>query len=230
MLELRYGLRARPTKDIDLSLADSLGVATGLERWLALLARLRTAASRDLGDGFVIRIGEARHELSGPPGGGARFGVEVVLDGRLFSAFHLDVVVGETPVLAGEWIESEDFLDFAAVPAARVLAVTREQHFAEKVHAYTKPREATNTRVRDLVDMIILIRQGLRSDGRLSEAVRGVFGRVGAHAIPAELPIPPTAWEGQFAKMAALVGLDDTLAAGHETVARFWRPLALLKE
>jgi len=38
-----------------------------------------------------------------------------------------------------------------------VQLIAREQQFAEKIHAYTLPRSATNSRVKDLVDMALLI-------------------------------------------------------------------------
>jgi hypothetical protein len=32
--------------------------------------------------------------------------------------------------------------------------LSREQHWAEKFHAYTRPREKQNSRVKDLVDLL----------------------------------------------------------------------------
>ena len=38
--------------------------------------------------------------------------------------------------------------------------IGREQQFAEKLHAYTLPRNSANSRVKDLVDMALLIGSG----------------------------------------------------------------------
>jgi hypothetical protein len=38
--------------------------------------------------------------------------------------------------------------------------IAREQQFAEKIHAYTLPRNAANSRVKDLVDLALLIGSG----------------------------------------------------------------------
>ena len=38
--------------------------------------------------------------------------------------------------------------------------ISAEQQFAEKLHAYTLPRlERVNTRTKDLIDMVLLIRR-----------------------------------------------------------------------
>ena len=45
--------------------------------------------------------------------------------------------------------------------------ISREQQFAEKIHAYSFPfKDRTNSRVRDLVDLVILIRDGKLSTVR----------------------------------------------------------------
>jgi hypothetical protein len=38
--------------------------------------------------------------------------------------------------------------------------ISQEQQFAEKVHAYTLPRKTPNSRVKDLVDILLLIENG----------------------------------------------------------------------
>ena len=57
-------------------------------------------------------------------------------------------------------LEGRDWFGFAGLTRARVLAVSPEEQFAEKLHAYTLPREGRpNSRVKDLVDLILLIEQ-----------------------------------------------------------------------
>jgi len=63
--------------------------------------------------------------------------------------------------------------------------IPREQQFAEKLHAYTLPRQgATNTRVRDLVDMVLLIHSATLDRDRVTEAIRVTFERRKTHPLP----------------------------------------------
>jgi hypothetical protein len=39
-------------------------------------------------------------------------------------------------------------LGFAGIESSRVVMIVREQQFAEKIHAYTLPRNAANSRVK----------------------------------------------------------------------------------
>ena len=50
--------------------------------------------------------------------------------------------------------------------------IAREQQFAEKIHAYTLPRNAANSRVKDLVDLALLIGSGGLDKQRIMEALR----------------------------------------------------------
>lgn len=94
--------------------------------------------------------------------------------GRNFVRFHLDAALGDPvieplPVMAGR-----DWLGFAGIPAGRFPTLSAEQHLAEKLHAYTLPRTSPNSRVRDLVDMALLIRSRL-DRRRVVQALRAVF-------------------------------------------------------
>jgi Nucleotidyl transferase AbiEii toxin, Type IV TA system len=67
--------------------------------------------------------------------------------------------------------------------------IPREQQFAEKLHAYTLPRPgAVNSRVRDLVDMILLIQSRTLKSDNVREAVRITFNRRKTHLLPSALP------------------------------------------
>ncbi len=194
-LEVRYGLRARTTKDIDLSLPDATPIAT-------LLAALQAAVRRDVGDLFAIVIQEPVRDLDAPAGG-ARFPVRTMLDGRDFTGFHLDVGIGDAVVEPPEWHSGEPFLAFAGIAAARFPVLALPQQFAEKIHAYTHPRgDRINTRAHDLVDMMLLCDLDPPPLDRLRRALRATFERQGSHPIPRELPPPPAIWPAAFARMA----------------------------
>ena len=71
--------------------------------------------------------------------------------------------------------------DSPASESSRVLMIAREQQFAEKIHAYTLPRNAANSRVKDLVDLALLIGSGELDKRRILEALRLTFERRGTH-------------------------------------------------
>jgi hypothetical protein len=53
--------------------------------------------------------------------------------------FHLDVGIGDAVVHQTELIKGRNWLDFAGIPPAMFMAISKEQQFAEKLHAYTLP-------------------------------------------------------------------------------------------
>ena len=71
--------------------------------------------------------------------GGARFPVDARLDGRTFARFHVDLGVGDDVLEPLEQVVGEDWLGFAGIPALSVPALSAEQHWAEKLHAYEPP-------------------------------------------------------------------------------------------
>ena len=228
--ELRLGGRARTTKDLDLSVPDLHRFATDAEALApsdAIRERLQEFAAADLGDGFAFRIDMPMADLDAAPYGGARYPVEARLDSRTFATFHLDVGIGDANVAEPEWLTGSDLLGFAGISPARVAALAREQQFAEKLHAYTLPRgERTNTRVKDLVDLALLIDLGLPDTETLKRAIHATFARRVTHAEPADLEPPPEAWRAAFAQLAAEVALRvTTLDAAFAEVAAFWRTL-----
>lgn len=62
---------------------------------------------------------------------------------------------------------------------------------AEKLHAYTRPRQhGNNSRVKDLADFLLMAKLSAFSGDRLLEAVAATFAARQTHALPAELPAP----------------------------------------
>jgi hypothetical protein len=218
-LEMRF-LRARSTKDLDLTVRRGEGPA---ESTASLRERLLAAASVGLPDFFMFEVGEAMAELNQAPEGGARFPVDARLDGRTFAKFHVDLGLGDEVLEPLENVEGEDWLGFAGIAAVVAPALSLEQHWAEKFHAYTRPRETTNSRVRDLVDLVLIIEQHQLSSDRVREAVDATFARRQTHAIPQEVPSPPGGWAKPFAALAAECGVGYTTTTAHERIELFWR-------
>jgi predicted nucleotidyltransferase component of viral defense system len=217
-MELRLQ-ESRTTRDIDLT---TRGPIRGPGRLSARILRLlQTAASMDLGDFFVFAVGEPTQDLAGAPYGGARYPVEVRLAGRVFARFHVDVGTGDPVLEPVETVRGEDWLEFAGVYTVPFPSISSEQQFAEKLHAYTLPRVGRpNTRVRDLLDMYLLIRAGVRSD-RTVEAVLAVFDRRKTHSVPAALLPPPEAWVVPFAALADECGAGIRMDQAFAVVKSF---------
>jgi hypothetical protein len=112
-----------------------------------------------------------------------------------------------------EMIECRDWLGFAGIERPRVWMIAREQQFAEKIHAYTLPRNAPNSRVKDLVDMALLIGSGGLDKERILDALRLTFERRGTHDLPAGLVPPPADWQIPFQSLAEECGLPTDVAA-----------------
>ena len=227
-MELRYRPRARTTRDVDLTVGDP-GAGDLAERLRRVREALQEAAATDLDDHFEFRVAGARRELPGAPLGGATFPVEVRIAGKLFGRFPVDVGLGDPTGAPPETLVGDDLLAFAGIAPARALAVPRAQQFAEKLHAYTTLWVGrTNTRTKDLVDLVLLIERGALEVDAVARAVRETFDRRTAHALPELLDPPPADWEREYAAMAAQVAVGaTTLVAAHALLAtyheRVWR-------
>jgi len=168
-MELRMR-EARATKDIDLAWKEVFPKGKGSPNQM-ILAELQEAAAEDLRDFFVFLVGQPDEGIEAAPYGGARFPVEARIDGRLFVTFHVDMGIGDVVIEPYEETKGRDWLEFAGIPPAKVRAIPKEQHFAEKIHAYTQPCQTTNSRVRDLVDMILLIDSGKMNKVKTRKAI-----------------------------------------------------------
>ena len=136
-MELRL-TAARTTRDIDLAMRRLPAAAADWDDNLSdVLESLREAGSLDLRDFFTFIFGDATQDLDAAPYGGARFPVDARMAGRTFAKFHLDVSAGDVLREPYETLSGRDWLGFAGIANATVRAVSPEEQFAEKLHAYT---------------------------------------------------------------------------------------------
>ena len=142
-LELRLPGTARATRDLDLNVPPPAAPD--------LLDELQRAAELDMGDFFAFTVSApaSRGHLAGPPLGGFRFSVEARLDGRRCDRFPLDVGQGDVTVREPDRVRGQVDLTFADLATPEFAVYPLEDHFAEKLHAYTTPR-ANPSRVKDL--------------------------------------------------------------------------------
>jgi hypothetical protein len=219
----------RTTRDIDLALK-RLPLPSG--DWdtnaATVLEMLREAGQLDLQDFFTFVFGDATQDLDAAPYGGARFPVDGRLAGRTFVNFHLDVSTGDVLREPYESLSGRDWLGFAGIASAGFPAVSPEEQFAEKLHAYTLPRAGReNTRVKDLVDLVLLIERARLDAARLAKAIRETFQRRKTHGIPATLASPPASWSKAFAEMAGECGIAVDMEKHFGVVEQFFSRLTL---
>jgi len=218
-LELRFKA-ARSTVDIDLTVQRVAASVSGDQNQI-VREMLQSAADISLGDWFEFAVGPASMDLTAAPYGGARYPIEARMDERTFARFHLDAGVGDVVMRPLETIVCRDWLGFAGIESSRVLMIAREQQFAEKIHAYTLPRNTANSRVKDLVDLALLIGSGGLDKQRIMEALRLTFERRGTHDLPAILLPPPADWQVPFHALAEECGLPTDVAGVFAGVQKF---------
>lgn len=214
-MDLRFRPHARTTRDLDLSASADAPDLTG--RLALLRQRLQDAADIDAGEYLVFRVGAPRRELPGPPFGGARLAVIALLAGKEYARFHIDAGFGD-PVGEPDTLTGEDFFAFAGLAPARAVAIPGAQQFAEKIHAYTFP-----WRVKDLVDLVVLIERGNLVPEQVRAAVAATFAARQSHAAPSALPDPPAAWSKEFAPLAREAGVTATdVKQAAAMVSQYW--------
>jgi hypothetical protein len=218
-LDLRLGVRARSTKDIDLARRDDVEHATG---------DLLAAKAIDLDDYFVFEVERTNDLDDALEGAAVRYRVTASLAGRRFEHVIVDIGFGDPLPDEPDLLAGPDLLAFAGVKPPRVPTIRLEQHVAEKIHAYTRLYGLTghpSTRVKDLVDLILVSTYQSLQAGRLRKALRTTFEMRGTHPLPAGLPPPPAAWRAPFAKLAKDVGIEPDLEPAHALAAAFLDPV-----
>ncbi|MEK7340207.1 MAG: nucleotidyl transferase AbiEii/AbiGii toxin family protein [Candidatus Rhabdochlamydia sp.] len=224
-MELRLKV-ARATQDIDLFVKTHTLVA---DQEL-ILEYLQQDSSMNLSDFFEYQVSAPQLALTGPPYGGFRFPIESRVASRSFEKFHLDIGIGDICFEPLERLQGKGWLDFCGIPNPMYLVISVEQQFAEKIHAYTLPREhGYNSRVKDLVDMALLIQLQQMSRKKLTTALKLTFSRRNTHVLPAALTHPPQEWKAAFEALANECNLKGDMKIIFCLVADFYEETMLLK-
>jgi len=208
----------RPTRDIDLR------THAPLDEALATLRGELTHSSTP--DQFTFELGATVSEMQGAPGGAIRISVIARLAGATFAQFHVDLSSGDAVVGQPDIMVGSDLLGFTGIAPVRFPVYPVAQHLAEKLHAYTLPRDHENTRAKDLVDLAALAALESVDGARLLASVQATFDVRATHTPPVQLPRPPMRWSSAFlALLAESPGLPATnLQEGYELAATFWNP------
>jgi hypothetical protein len=216
-LDLRLDARARSTKDVDIE-------------WRApereMMDALLDAAAEETGDFFTFTI-----ERTGPPedqlGGSHRFRISASLAGRPFETFFLDVGFRTDGPLGSEPLLTDELLGFAGIDRVQIEAVPLELQLAEKLHAYTRTYEGgrDSTRVKDLVDLVLIAKLSRPDAAALGREVKTIFALRETHVPPLSLTAPPAGWTIPFRRLALEVGIAPRLEAGHREAAAMLDPV-----
>ncbi|MBP9680698.1 MAG: nucleotidyl transferase AbiEii/AbiGii toxin family protein [Bacteriovorax sp.] len=164
----------------------------------------------DLGDYFEFLVSGPKMDLDGAPYGGVRFQVEALIDGIRFTIFDLDIGIGDVWIEPHDNLRLKNYLDFAGFESPEIEVISIEQHFAEKIHAYTLPRLNQNSRVKDLVDLYLLIENELLDLKLLKESLEATFKRRETHELPKKLEAPPESWRRSYEGFNLSQGMDDS--------------------
>ncbi|WP_211304650.1 nucleotidyl transferase AbiEii/AbiGii toxin family protein [Umezawaea tangerina] len=204
-LEVRLHDNARLTKDVDLGLRDAVDSASDLHE------RLVEILTIDLDhDYFVLTVGapeRLRDDSGGYPTWRAKVGAR--LADKPFGRVQLDVSPRAHELHATDRLAIPNSLAFAGVPAVEVEAVDIHRHAAEKFHGMLRDfGERENSRVRDLVDLVILLEHGLVVPERTATAVRTVWLERDSTEPPDELPPLPESWPDRYRRLAASHDMD----------------------
>lgn len=158
---------------------------------------------------------------------GYRFKVRVGLAGKTYVTFGLDVGYGDPILGEPDVLEGSDFFEKYGIPRVTVRTYPPTTHLAEKLHAYTLPRDRVNTRLKDLVDVPLLARAlDGRTAGELRKAIEQTFAFRDSHAAPTSLPPAPREWLARYDKLRAEEELPwDDLDALHDAAAAFIDPV-----
>lgn len=216
-LDFRLGPGTRATKDMDLGRDDDEAATT---------ADFRAAAAADLGDWFVFAIERSGALDQLADGAAVRYQVTATLAGRLFERVTVDVGFGTAPP-APDALRGPDLLVFADIAPLTIPTLPLDRHVAEKLHAYTRDYgdDRQNTRVKDLVDLVLIQATARFEATSLRAALEATFAARGLQPLPATLPPAPEAWEAPYRTQAREVGLSPDVATGVQAVAMFLNPL-----
>lgn len=226
-LEVRLRDDARLTKDLDLGLRGEVLDAAQLQD------RLIEAMTLDPDqDRFVINVRSVERLTEDDSGHSTwRARTAATLADKPFGGLQVDVSPRTHELDATDMMSLPSSLDFAGIAAPVAEVIDLQRHVAEKFHGMLKVFvDRVNTRVRDLVDLVILAEHGLIEAPAAAAAVRTVWAERG-DGLPAVLPALPSSWLDRYERLAADQGLNaETFPEAVAVVTALWTEMFPNKE
>lgn len=216
-MQLRLGIRARATTDLDVVFAG------GLDEWLA---RFDDATADRSWSGFTLtrKAGPSQIEVRSPGYRPWRVPLQVRYEGRDFGSVSLEVAIDSAASSHQELVRTDgiELAVFEIDPPQFVPCLDVPNQLAQKFHACTGPLPGGNSRVRDIIDIWLL--EGLLEPsglGELKAACVDTFSRRQLHTWPPQV-VPAPSWERDYPIL--IVDHPDappSLADAVDYVARF---------
>jgi hypothetical protein len=216
-LEVRLRDRARLTKDIDIGLRELIDDDQALHH------RLRAALVADpYTDWFVMAVGPLS-QLGEDAAGLVtwRATVDARLAGRLFGRVKLDISPRAHELETTDELPLSNSLSFAGIDVPHIEIIDVQRHAAEKFHAMHRDYgDRENSRVRDLVDVVILHENGLLDPTRLGHAVRNVWMEREGTDPPTTLAPFPQSWPTRYEGLISDLDVEARAFPAAVTIAR----------
>jgi len=215
-LDTRLPEHARASMDMDID--HVLGAAAAREDLLR-------AAAEDLDDHFAFAILGTEEVQEGGRRLALRYRFEASVAGVAFEPLQVDVTTLAPEVWEVEPAQRPGLLSDVGLGPIDVMLVPLERQVAEKLHAYTRRYNGESTRVRDLVDLVIIRLFETLNAHRLRNEIARTFARRGTHPVPDRLPAPPPDWARAFTEEAEATGIPPALSDGFDLAATWLDPV-----
>jgi len=221
VMEFRFD-RARATRDIDVLIE-----GRAEER----LDAIRRVAVKSGDDWLAFEFGQpeevVEHEGDQIAYGAYRVDVQAKIGGKSFGdPFHFDISSKDRVVTEPEVQSGTDLFEFVGIEPLEHRIYPREAHVAEKLHAWSLPRDRPNSRVKDLVDLGLMA-DGLKFEAKeLRKSIEATFEFRETHPVPDQLPNVPESWPQQYQRHRDENPLSwETIGELTELVEQFLEPM-----
>ncbi|MFV2065313.1 MAG: nucleotidyl transferase AbiEii/AbiGii toxin family protein [Chloroflexota bacterium] len=186
--QLRHPSEARFTEDVDVRIDADISGATPM---------VTDALTLHIEDPFEFELASPPRELVGPPGGGMRYPVIARLVGQELVRFKIDVSSRDAIVGDLERYPSDPIIKMLDLVPALFPVYPVAQQFAEKLHAYTLPRDVRAARRARLASDPPAAAKGLGSPVRRPPRRDGHRGRNDRRCIREALHVPRSGAPGR---------------------------------
>jgi hypothetical protein len=218
-LEVRLGDQARLTKDIDLGLREELIDPDAMHN--RLIEALNARPETDFFDFRPTTLALLRADGAGHRTWRTR--VDIFLALRAFGTVSLDISPRPHELDATETLNLPNSLDFADVKAGRIEVIDIGRHTAEKLHAISRDfGDRENSRVRDLIDIVLIHEHDLIDARTLPAHVRDVWAERDRTEAPQGPPTPPGTWAARFERMAAELAVPVDFRRALQVLTEVW--------
>lgn len=215
-LDTRQPEHARASMDMDID--HVLGAAAARQDLLR-------AAAEDLDDHFAFALLGTEEVQEGGRRLALRYRFEASVAGVAFEPVQVDVTTLAPEVWEVEPAQRPGLLSDVGLGPIEVMLVPLERQVAEKLHAYTRRYNGESTRVRDLVDLVIIRLFETMDARRLRDEIARTFAGRATHPAPDRFPAPPADWARSYAEEAAAIGIPSALGEAHGLAATWLDPV-----